>query len=47
MYGRELTSAVEIVFGCPRSAACLTNNYAFHNHELKADAYAIVHEHLG
>jgi len=47
MYGRELTSAVDIAFGCPRPAACSTNDYAFHTRELMAEAYAIVREHCG
>jgi len=46
MFGRELTSAVDIAFGCPRSAVCSTNDY-FHTHELMAEAYAIVREHWG
>jgi len=47
MFGRELNSAVDIAFGCPRPAACSTNDYALHTRELMAEAYAIVREHLG
>ena len=47
MFGRELTSAVDIAFGCPRPDACSTNDYAFHTRELMAEAYGIVREHLG
>jgi len=47
MFGRELTSAVDIAFGCPRPAVCSTNVYAFHTRELMAEAYAIVREHWG
>jgi len=47
MFGRELNSAVDIAFGCPRPAACSTSDYAFHTRELMAEAYAILREHLG
>ena len=47
MFGPELTSAVDIAFGCPRPAACSTNDYALHTRELMGEAYGIVREHLG
>ena len=47
MFGRKLTSAVDIAFGCPRPAACSTNDYALHTRELMCEAYGIVREHLG
>jgi len=47
MFGRELTSAVDIALGCPRPAACSANDYAFHTRGLMAEAYAIVRNHAG
>ena len=47
MYGRELTSAVDIAFGCPRPAASSVNDYAWYTRERMAEAYAMVRDHWG
>jgi len=47
MYGRELTSAVDIAFGCPRPAASSVNDYARYTRECMAEAYAMVRDHWG
>jgi len=47
LFWRELVSAVDIAFGCPRPPTCSVNHYAYHTSELMAEAYALVHEHTG
>jgi len=45
LFGRELTAAVDIAFGCPRPPSCSVNEYAYHTRELMAEAYALVRAH--
>ena len=47
LFGRELTSAVDIALGCPRPPSCSTNDYAYQTRQLMAEAHALVREHSG
>jgi len=46
LFGRELVSAVDIAFGCPRPPSCTVNDYAFHTRQRMAEAYALVRDHM-